>query len=72
MARKDKVVVLENVGGVDEDTHKLNKNPTTTLLDVENFHLQCDNVFVENDKPHLLVIASQVYKWKPNNKNSNC
>jgi hypothetical protein len=68
MVRKDKVVVLENVGGVDEDTHRLNRNPTTNVLDVENIHLQCDNDFVENDKPHLLVIATQVHKWKPNNK----
>ncbi len=61
MVKKDEVVVLENVGGVDEDTHKLSGNPTTNLLDVENVHLQCDNDFVENDKPHLLIIATQVH-----------
>jgi len=39
MAKEDKVVVLENVGGVDENNHKLSRNPTTSLLDVENVHL---------------------------------
>jgi hypothetical protein len=72
MVKKDEVVVLENVGGVDEDTHRLSENPTTNLLDVENVHLQCDNDFVENDKPHLLIITTQAHKWKLDNKNSNC
>jgi hypothetical protein len=57
MVEEDKVVVLESVGGVDEDSHKLNKNPTTNLLDVENVHLQYDNDLVENDELHLIVIA---------------
>jgi hypothetical protein len=39
MVEKDEVVVLENVGGVDEDTHRLSGNPTTNLLDVENINL---------------------------------
>jgi hypothetical protein len=47
--QKKKVLVLENVGGVDENTHSLNRNPTTSLLDVENVHLQSDNDFIKND-----------------------
>jgi len=39
MVEKDEVVVLENVGGVDEDIHMLSRNPTTNLLNVENIHL---------------------------------
>jgi hypothetical protein len=57
MVEKDKVVVLESVSGVHEDSHKLNMNPTTNLLDVESDHLQYDNDRVENDELHLTVIA---------------
>jgi hypothetical protein len=39
MAKKDEVMVLENVGGVDEDSHRLNGNPTTNLSNVESIHL---------------------------------
>jgi hypothetical protein len=39
MAKKDEVVVLESVGGVDEDSHKLSENPTTNLSNVENIHM---------------------------------
>jgi hypothetical protein len=31
MVEKDEVVVLENVGGVDEDTHRLSGNPSWML-----------------------------------------
>lgn len=44
MAQEDEIMVLENVGGVDEDNPKLNMNPTTKFSDVESVHLvQCDN-----------------------------
>jgi len=39
MVEEDEVVVLESVGGVDEDIHELNENLTINLLDVENVHL---------------------------------
>jgi hypothetical protein len=39
MVEEDEVVVLESVGGVDEDIRELNKNLTINLLDVENVHL---------------------------------
>jgi hypothetical protein len=35
MAKEDKVVVLENVGGIDEDIHRLNGNLKTNLSNVE-------------------------------------
>jgi hypothetical protein len=63
MAKKDIVLVLENIGSVDEDIHMLSKNPTTNLSNVENVHLQCDNDLVENDKLHLVVITTQAHKW---------
>jgi hypothetical protein len=72
MAKEDEVVVLKNVGGVDEDSHNLSENPTTILLNVESIHLQCDNNPIDNDDLHLAVIVAQVHKWKPNNKNSIC
>jgi hypothetical protein len=39
MAKEDEVVVFENVGGVDEDIHRLSENPIINLLDVEIVHL---------------------------------
>jgi ATP-dependent 26S proteasome regulatory subunit len=39
MVEEDEVVVLESVGGVDEDIRELNENLTINLLDVENVHL---------------------------------
>jgi hypothetical protein len=39
MVEMDEVMVLENVGGVDGDIHKLSRNPTTNLLDIENIQL---------------------------------
>jgi hypothetical protein len=65
-------MVLESVGGVDEDTYGLSKNSTIRLLDVENVHLQCDNDLVDDDELHLAVIIIQIHKWKPNNKNLIC
>jgi len=65
-------MVLESVGGVDEDTYGLSKNSTTMLLDVENVHHQCDNDLVDDDELHLVVIVITIHKWKPNNKNSIC
>jgi hypothetical protein len=61
-------MVLESVGGVDEDIYGLSKNSTIRLLDVENVHLQCDNDFVDDDELHLAAIIIQIHKWKPNNK----
>jgi hypothetical protein len=39
MAKEDKVVVLESVGGVDEDIHKLDGKLKTNLSNVENDEL---------------------------------
>jgi hypothetical protein len=39
MAKKDEVMFFENVSGVDENSHRLNENPTTNLSNVENIHL---------------------------------
>jgi hypothetical protein len=72
MVEEDEVMVLKNIGGVDEDSHKLNENPTTNLSNVESIHLQCENDLVDNDDLHLAVIVAQAHKWKPNNKNSIC
>jgi hypothetical protein len=72
MVKEDKVVVLECIGGVDENSHKLNRNPTTNLSNVESVHLRYDNDLVENDELHLTIIAIQTHKWKPNNRNSIC
>jgi hypothetical protein len=60
MVEEDKVVVLESVGGVDEDNQS--KNPTTNLLDVENVHLQYDNDLVKCDELHLTIITVQAHK----------
>jgi hypothetical protein len=38
MTEVNEVVVLENVGGVDENIRGLSKNPIANLLDVENIH----------------------------------
>jgi len=62
MAKEDIILVLENIGGVDEDIHMLNENPTTNLSNVESVH-QCDNDLVENDELHLVVITTQAHKW---------
>jgi len=62
-------MVIESVGGVDEDTYGLSNNSTTKLLDVENVHLQCDNDLVDDDELHIAAIIIQTHKWKPNNKN---
>jgi hypothetical protein len=72
MAKENEVVVFENIGGVDEDIHRLSENPITNLLDVEIVHLYCDNDLVENDELHLLAIVVQVHKWKVDNRNSIC
>jgi hypothetical protein len=72
MKKEDKVMAFKNVGGVNEDSQKLNGNPTTNLLNVESIHLQCNNDLVENDEVHLASITTQAHKWKPNNKNSMC
>jgi len=39
MAKEDKVMVLESVGGVDENSHKLSWNLITSLSDVKSVHL---------------------------------
>jgi hypothetical protein len=52
MAKEDIVLVLKNIGGVDEDIHMLSENPSTNLSNVERVHLQCDNDLVENDELH--------------------
>ncbi len=57
MAKEDEVMVIESVGGVDENSHKLNQNPITSLLDVESVHLQCDNNLVKNDELQLVAIT---------------
>ncbi len=57
MAKEDEVMVLESVGGVDENSHKLSWNLITSLLNVENVHLWCDNNLVKNDELHLVAIA---------------
>jgi hypothetical protein len=64
MVEEDEVVVLESVGGVDEDIRELNENPKINLLVVENVHLQCDNDLVENDELHFITIniVAQVHK----------
>jgi hypothetical protein len=72
MAKHDKVMILESVGGVDEYFHGLSEILTPDSLDVENIHLQCDNDLIENDEMHLAAIATQAQKWKPNIKNSIC
>lgn len=54
MAKEDIVLVLENIGGVDEDIHMLSENPTTNLSNVESIHLQCDNDLVENHELHFV------------------
>lgn len=65
-------MILESVGGVDEDFHQPSENLIANSLNVESVHLQCDNDLVENDELHLVTIAAQVQKWKPNNMNSIC
>ncbi len=73
MVKEDEIMVLESVGGVDENSPKLNMNSTTRFSNVESVHLvQCDNDLVENDELHLATITIQAHKWKPNNKNSIC
>jgi hypothetical protein len=56
MAKGNEVMVLESVGGVGENNHKLNWNPITNLLNVESVYLQCDNNLVKNNELHLVVI----------------
>jgi hypothetical protein len=73
MVEEDEIMVLETVGGVDEDSPKLSMNPTTRFSDVENVHLMhCENDIVDNDELHIATITIQAHKWKPNNKNSIC
>jgi hypothetical protein len=62
MVEKDMVMVLESVGGVDEDSHKFSENPTTNLSNVESVHVQYDNNLVKNDELHLTIITVQVHK----------
>jgi hypothetical protein len=46
MVEQNEVMILENVGGVDEDFCGLSENLIANSLDVENIHLQCDNNLV--------------------------
>lgn len=55
-------MVVDSVGGVNEDIYGLSKNSTTRLLGVENVHLQCDNDLVDDDELHLATIVIQTHK----------
>ncbi len=57
MAKEDKVMVLESVGGIDENSHKLSWNLIISLSDVESVHLWCDNKLVKNDELYLVVFV---------------
>jgi hypothetical protein len=75
MAKQNGIMILENVGGVDEDLCGQSENLTTNSSNVESIHLQRDNDHVDNDELHLVtivIIAAQAQKWKPNNNNSIC
>jgi hypothetical protein len=52
-------MILESVGGIDEDFCGLNENLTSNSSNVENMHLQGDNNLVKNDELHLATIVAQ-------------
>ncbi len=57
---KNKVIVVENVGGVGEATCGVNMNPISSLLNVENVHVQCGSNLSKNDDVQLVTIQVQV------------
>jgi hypothetical protein len=54
------VIVIENVGGVGEVACGVNMNPISSLLDVENVHVQCGSNSSKNDDVQLVTIQVQV------------
>lgn len=65
-------MILESVGGDDEDFRGLNENLTSNSSNVESMHLQCDNDLVKNDELHLATIVAQAQRWKRDNRDSIC
>lgn len=50
----NEVIIVGSVGGVGEvTTCDVNMNLASTLSNVENVHLQCDNNLLENDDLNL-------------------
>lgn len=56
------MIVVENVGRVDEVACGVNMNPINSLLDVENVHVQCGSNLSKNDDVELVL-----YKFKFSN-----
>jgi hypothetical protein len=54
------VIDVENVGGVGGATCGLNMNPISSLLNVENVHVQCGSNLSKNDDVQLVTIQVQV------------
>ncbi len=54
------MIDVENVGGVGGATCGLNMNPISSLLNVENVHVQCGSNLSKNDDVQLVTIQVQV------------
>ncbi len=63
-------IVVECVGNIDDKLAcDANMNPTLNNSNVGSIHLQCDDDLLENDEFHLVIIGTQIEKWKtPNMK----
>jgi hypothetical protein len=62
---EDKIVVIECINDIDDELAcDVNMNPTLNNLNVGSIHLQCDDHLLENDEFHLVIIETQIKKWK--------
>lgn len=61
MVWKDDIVIVENVGDVDDElAYDTSINLVTSNLDVESIHLQCDKDLLEDDELYIVIIEVQV------------
>lgn len=61
---EDNIVVVECVKSIDDKLAcDVNMNPTLNNSNVGSIHLQCDDL-LKNDEFHLVIIETQIKKWK--------
>jgi hypothetical protein len=58
-------IVVQCVCDIDDELAcDANMNPTLNNSNVASIHLQCDDDLLENDEFHLVIIETQIEKWK--------
>jgi hypothetical protein len=62
---EDNIVVVECVNNIDDKLAcDVNMNPNLNNSNVGSIHLQCDDDLLKNDEFHLVIIETQIKKWK--------